>query len=151
MDIYEFIKTEDERLLKLMGKLKDPAAPAEVRSMLIHQVRIQFGALTRVEGEHFYPALEMYEETKAQAAMHRDMVRGVSAALDALESADLADQENAALLQGLPARVEAYVKSKEEALFSVVRNVIPENLALGLGLAAEQDINTHRRKLAGAG
>jgi hypothetical protein len=151
MDIYDFIRAEDERLLKLMGKLKDPATPAEVRTMLIHQARIQFGALTRVEGEHFYPALEMYDETKASAAMHRDMVRGISTALDALESADLANPDNLALLEGLPAKVEAFVKSKEEALFSVVRNVIPEDLALGLGLAAEQDINTHRRKLAGAG
>jgi len=149
MDIYEFIRTEDDRLVQLMHKIADKSVSGDVRELLLNQARIQFGALAHVEGEHFYPALEMYEQTKATAAAHRDMNRTIRTALDALDGADLDDPDNAELLESLPGKVEDFVKSKEKKLFSEVKGVIPEDLAQGLGRAAQEDMNVHRRKLAG--
>jgi hypothetical protein len=150
MDIYEFIKAEDKRLMDMAGKLLDSEAGSpDVRNMLIRQLRIQFGALSMVEGEHFYPALEMYEQTGEFAVKQRGLASDVSETLERLKKADPADPETKNLIETLYSQIEIYLKSKEEALFQEVRKTIPEELAEGLGRAAEQDLNVHRRKLAG--
>jgi hypothetical protein len=147
MDIFAFIRAEDQRLVKLMDKLGPKDLPADVEDMLIRQAGIQFGALSRVEGEHFYPAFEVYEQTADAAAMHMDMIRGISAAFEAIEGAEPGTGK-ARAIDTLREKVEAYVTSKESALVPMVRAVIPGDLAQGLGRAAQEDMNVHRRKIA---
>lgn len=150
MNIYDFISAQDKRLVDIMDKLEDSTAGEPgIRGMLINQARIQFGALARVEGEHFYPALELFDETKEVSEKHRGMVREISAAMDELERANPADAATGNLIEAIHSRVETYVKSKEDELFSEVRDIIPDDLAENLGRVADQDINRHRRKLAG--
>ena len=150
MDIYEFIKAEDKRLMDMAGKLLDSEAGSpEIRGMLIRQLRIQFGALCMVEGEHFYPALDMYDETGEFTEKQRALASDVSETLDRLKQADPSNPGTKNLIETLHSQIEIYLKGKEEALFEEVRKTIPEELAEGLGQAAEQDLNVHRRKLAG--
>jgi hypothetical protein len=150
MDIYEFIKAEDKRLKDMADKLLDSEAGSpDVRRMLIRQLRIQFGALSMVEGEHFYPALEMYEPTGEFAKKQRGLASDINQTLERLQEADPSEPETKKLIETLHSQIEIYLESKEEALFEEVRKTIPEELAEGLGQAAQQDLNVHRRKLAG--
>jgi hypothetical protein len=91
----------------------------------------------------------MYEETKEIAGKHKGMVSEVNSTLDELVQADPAKPETRHLIESLHSQMEMYLKNKEGALFDEVRETISEELAESLGRAAQEDINHHRRKLAG--
>jgi hypothetical protein len=150
VNIFEFIASEDERLAKLMAKLEDSTAgEPRVREMLLNQARIQLGALKRVEDEHFYPALRLYDETREAADSFRDKSDAVEQAMAEALKADTSDPEAKHAVEALSSQVRAFAEYKEKTLFPLVRDAIPGDLAETLGDVAEQQINSLRRELAG--
>lgn len=150
VNIYQFIAAEDERLAKLMDRLEDSTAgEPRIREMLLNQARIQFGALKRVEDEHFYPALRLYDETREAADAFREKSDAVEQAVAEALKAEASEPGAKHAIEALSSQARGFAEYKEKNLFPMVRDAIPEDLAETLGDVAEQQINSVRRELAG--
>jgi hemerythrin-like domain-containing protein len=146
MNIYEAIRQENARILKIMRQLEDTAAhQPEKREELLRLAHNHLAAQKTVEENRFYPLLLASPKTFEAVARARHENEEIDNVLDQLALMDKSDPDCRYLLEYLSGLVQRHIEWEEHALFRQASQVISPEQAdlLGEVAAREQEVLRH--------
>jgi hypothetical protein len=151
MNIFELLRREDVRLLKILRKLEDTTSrETQERELLLHQVRIQVYFLNEVLREHFYPTIAISlagEDPALTEALEkaRQEDEEIDALLDRLAGVQPWEKQYKLLVGRLVAQIKANAEWKEREIYERASRVMDEDQANTLGEMAAAELNGMRR------
>lgn len=125
MDLYRLLKQDHQKAKRLFERIAEAGEGAKkTRERLFQELKQELELHTRVEEEHFYPALEEFDETKdlvAEALSEHDEVKEKLAALAQI---DTEDESWPSEIEELQADVEHHVEEEENEIFPKARELL---------------------------
>lgn len=139
MNIYEVLKSENAKTLKLLGDLEDTTAgQPDRRKQLLHIVSIQIQAQNRIEEDNLYPLLSSHPDTRQLATSVQEENRNSESILHQLRDTPPTDSRFENLVETLHAQVRKHVQKEEQELFPQAANVVTAEQAIRLAVRAEE-------------
>jgi hypothetical protein len=156
MNIFEVLRREDVRLLKILRKLEDTtSAQAAQRELLLHQVRLHVFTLNVVLREHFYPTVVLSlsgEDQQLPGTVEK--MRGedeeLERLLEQLGETDPQEKLHGTLLERLFGQVKLLAKRKEGELYEPAMRLMHQDQADTLGEMALEELMAMRQSIARA-
>jgi hypothetical protein len=156
MNIFELLRREDIRLLKILRKLEDTTSPqAAEREMLLHQVRIHVFPLNVVLREHIYPTIVLSLGNQDQSLLEIvERARGEDEELEGLldQLGEVSPQEKlfGTLLERLLGQGKLLAQWKERELYEPSMRLMEQDQADALGEMAFEELKAMRQAIAGS-
>jgi hypothetical protein len=151
MNVYDVLKEEDARLLKLLRKLEDTTSgQTQDRELLLNQVRIHTKAQIQVEEGHLYPALRLQPELVTLFEHLEREHREIKNLLDQLNETPSQDERFELIIERLSGQADKLINWRKQELFPKAERVLPADQAEMLGEVVEEEIRTFRREIAHA-
>jgi len=150
MNVFQVVKAEDARLMKIVRRIEDTAAgKPEERRLLVNQARIQFRAQQLVESRHLLPALRVHGGGDAVAEAFTASGRDVDAVLEKALEGDPSAGKYSFVLGDFASSAQRHVHWKEREMLARMERLLLEEESETLGEAVSRDLAETRRELAG--
>jgi hypothetical protein len=153
MNIFELLRREDVRLLKILRKLEDTTSrETEERELLLHQVRIHIFSLNEILREHFYPTVVLslskedpaLREAVERAKKEDDEIDGI---LDRLAEVQPWEKPYKHLVERLYAQARINVERRERELYEPASRLMGEDQANALGEMVVEELDGIRKAI----
>jgi hypothetical protein len=153
MNIFELLRKEEVRLLKILRKLEDTSSrEIQERELLLHQVRIHALTLNEILREHFYPTVVLSlgkEEPRLLQAVERAQEDDaeIERILEGLAEMQPWERSYKLLVERLVAQARLNAQWRERELFERASRLMPEGQAADLGEMVVEELNGARRSI----
>jgi hypothetical protein len=151
MNIFELLRKEEVRLLKILRKLEDTSSrETQERELLLHQVRIHAVTLNEILREHFYPTVVLSlgkNEPRLLQAVERAQEDDAEIERILEESAEMQPWEKPYkhLVERLVAQVRLSAQWRERELYERASRLMPEDQAADLAELVVEELQGAKR------
>lgn len=139
MDVFEFLKTDHEKVSGIMEKIDETTERGvKTREELFAQLKNELDLHAQLEEQLFYPALEDADETRditLEAYEEHNLVKQL---LSELEAEPKDDEQWTAKFTVLKENVEHHVEEEEGELFKKARKVLSKEQREEIGRRIEE-------------
>ncbi len=138
MDIFDFFKRENDKILVTLQKLEDASIrKSEARKSLLAEACERILNQFRIEDEHLYPFLQINPQTRELCEVCRHENHETESVLTQLYETPPTDKRFQYLAERLHGRMMRQSLRREKELFPHLRQVIPHEQLETLGQKAQ--------------